>query len=111
MSRLIEVLRRVAKRAGCVAAALAVPLAVLASAGSGMPAEVQPQLAQNAPRTGAPQRQAQPAQPAAPVAGEQEIERQIVDLRRRLAITPAQQAQFDALAQAMRQNAEAMKTL
>ena len=108
MSRLIEVLRRVAKRAGCAAAVLAVPLAMLASAGSGMPAEAPPQLAQSPPRTGAPQRQ---AQPAAPAAGEQEIERQIGDLRRRLAIIPAQQAQFDALAQAMRQNAEAMKTL
>ena len=65
------------------------------------------QVAQATPRS-APQRQTQPPRPAA---SNQEVERQITDLRRRLNITPAQQAQFDALAQAMRQNAEAVSTL
>ena len=54
----------------------------------------------------------QPALPTPPsAAGAQDIERQIGDLRRRLNITPAQQGQFDAFAQAMRQNAQDMTAL
>jgi hypothetical protein len=47
-----------------------------------------------------------PARPPAAGAGDQQVERQIGDLRRRLNITAAQQGQFEALAQAMRQNAQ-----
>jgi periplasmic protein CpxP/Spy len=50
-----------------------------------------------------------PAKPQAPQ--EQGIERQIGDLRKRLNITPQQQPQFDAFAQAMRQNAQTMEPL
>jgi protein CpxP len=42
---------------------------------------------------------------------EQGIERQIAELKKRLNITPQQQPQFDAFAQAMRQNAQTMEPL
>jgi hypothetical protein len=48
---------------------------------------------------------------SAPGAGNQEIEGQIAELRSRLKITPAQQLQFDALAQVMRLNGRAMNKL
>ncbi len=40
----------------------------------------------------------------------QGVERHVTDLRRRLAITPAQQTQWDAFAGVMRQNAQRMQT-
>ncbi len=91
--------------AALVAAALAMPATNPACAAA------QVQLAQ-APPQRAPSR-AQPAPPQAPAQGgaDQQLEREIADLHRRLAITPAQQAQFDALAQAMRQNAQEMTAL
>jgi len=111
MSVWIDRLTQIAKSRGLAAAVLAVPLAWVANASAETPNLAQSQLAQATPRS-PQQRQAQPAQPATPpVAGNQEIERQITDLRRKLNITPAQQAQFDVLAQVMRQNAEAMSTL
>ena len=60
------------------------------------------QAAQKAP----PKAQAQQQAPQ-----EQGIERQISELKKRLNITPQQQPQFDAFAQAMRQNAQAMEPL
>lgn len=65
-------------------------------------------LAQSGPRS-APQREAEPA--PAPGASDQEGEGQIAELRSRLKITPAQQPQFDAFAQVMRQNAQEMEKL
>jgi periplasmic protein CpxP/Spy len=62
-------------------------------------------LAQGAPKAGAPKAQAQQQAP------EQGVERQISELRKRLNITPQQQPQFDAFAQAMRQNAQTMEPL
>ena len=60
------------------------------------------QAAQKAP----PKAQAQQQAPQ-----EQGIERQISELKKRLNITPQQQPQFDAFAQAMRQNAQTMEPL
>lgn len=60
---------------------------------------------QGAPKAGAPKAQAQ--QPAP----EQGMERQVAELKKRLNITPQQQPQFDAFAQAMRQNAQTMEPL
>jgi len=51
------------------------------------------------------------AQAQQPAPQEQGIERQISDLKKRLNITPQQQPQFDAFAQAMRQNAQTMEPL
>ena len=51
----------------------------------------------------APQAQAQPAPGAAP-----NVEEQVADLRKQLNVTAAQQPQFDALASAIRQNAQDM---
>ena len=48
-----------------------------------------------------------PAKPPA-AAAPQGIDGQIADLQKKLRITPAQQPQFDAFAQVMRQNAQAM---
>src|SRR6266852_5158117 len=110
MSVLIERLLRIAKSGGLSAAVLAVPMVGFANTGIETHTPARFQVAQATPRS-APERQTKPAQPAPPAAGNQEVERQITDLRRRLNITPAQQAQFDALAQAMRQNADAVSTL
>ena len=54
---------------------------------------------------------AQKAPPKAQASQEQGIERQIGELKKRLNITPQQQPQFDAFAQAMRQNAQTMEPL
>jgi periplasmic protein CpxP/Spy len=110
MSVLIERLVQIAKSGGLAAALLAVPMAGFAGPSTEIHTLAGAQVAQATSRP-APQRQAQPPQPAPPAAGNQEVERQITDLRRKLSITSAQQAQFDALAQAMRQNAEAISTL
>jgi periplasmic protein CpxP/Spy len=106
----IERLVRIAKSGGLAAAVLAVPTAGFANTSVETRTLARSEVAEATPRS-APQRQTQPPQPAPPAAGDQTVERQITDLRRKLNITPAQQAQFDALAQAMRQNAEAMSTL
>src|SRR6476619_6527801 len=60
------------------------------------------QAAQKAP----PKAQAQQQAPQ-----EQGIEAQISELKKRLSVTPQQQPQFDAFAQAMRQNAQTMEPL
>ena len=60
------------------------------------------QAAQKAPPKGQAQQQAPQ---------EQGIEAQISELKKRLNITPQQQPQFDAFAQAMRQNAQTMEPL
>lgn len=105
MSASIARATRIAKMAGLTAALLSVPLAGFANASIDSYTEAGFQVAQATPRSA-------PAQPPAPPsAGNQEIERQITDLRRKLNITPGQQPQFDALAQIMRQNAQALDTL
>jgi periplasmic protein CpxP/Spy len=63
-------------------------------------------VAQGAPKAAAPKAQAQQQQ-----APEQGIERQVAELKKRLNITAQQQPQFDAFAQAMRQNAQTMEPL
>src|SRR5216683_802645 len=110
MPTLIERLMRIAKTGALATAVLSVPMAAFANTGMETHLFGEFQVAQTAPRASSPP-QRQPAQPATPpAAGNQEVERQIADLRRKLNITPAQQAQFDALAQAMRQNADAVST-
>jgi hypothetical protein len=96
-----EQMSRIVKAAAVVMVVAALPLA--ASAGGATPSQV----AQAAPR-GQPQGSAAQRQPPAASQG---IEGQIADLRQQLHIAQAQQTQFDALAQAMRQNAEAMTKL
>ena len=56
-------------------------------------------------KAGGPQSAAQPA------GGNQDVERQIADLNKKLKITAAQQPQFDAFAQVVRQNSQAMDAL
>lgn len=90
-----------------VAAAAVMVVAVLPVAGSAG-AETHSQLVQATPKG---QPRDSPAQTQAQPPGNQEVEGQIADLRRRLNITTAQQAQFDALAQVMRQNAQEMDKL
>ena len=51
------------------------------------------------------------AQAQQPAPQEQGIEAQISEMKKRLNITPQQQPQFDAFAQAMRQNAQTMEPL
>lgn len=105
MSALIPRSALIAKTAGLTVALLSVPLGGFANASIDTHTQAGFQVAQATPRSA-------PAQPPAPPsAGNQEIERQITDLRRKLNITPGQQPQFDALAQAMRQNAQAMDAL
>ena len=117
MSDPIDRLARAALIASVMTVGLAVP--------SGLAAPLAPddaagglQLAQGtpqpAPRAGAPQRQAPQAAapaPAQPGAAGPGIDRQIAELHKRLAITPAQQPQFDAFAQAMQQNTQTMNEL
>ena len=71
-------------------------------------------LAGTALAADAPARTAQAAAPPAAAPGSPgvtEVQRQLADLQRRLNITPAQRPQFDAFAQAMRQNAQEMDAL
>ena len=83
-------------------ALIGVPVGVAAAADTASNAEFRlAQAAQKPP----PKAQAQPAPQ------EQGIERQIAELKKRLNITPQQQPQFDAFAQAMRQNAQTMEPL
>lgn len=94
---------RAALAIGLGIALIGVPLAAASAGESVRSAEFRlAQAAQKAP----PKAQAQPQAPQ-----EQGVERQIGDLRKRLNITPQQQPQFDAFAQAMRQNAQTMEPL
>jgi protein CpxP len=105
MSPLIERLVQIATLTVLTATLLAAPLSGFANSSIESDTPEGFQVAQATPRSA-------PAQPPAPPsAGNQEIERQITDLRRKLNITPGQQPQFDALAQAMRQNAQAIDAL
>lgn len=84
-------------------AALGVPLGAATADDAASNTEFRlAQAAQKAP----PKAQAQQQAPQ-----EQGIERQISDLKKRLNITPQQQPQFDAFAQAMRQNVQTMEPL
>lgn len=72
-----------------------------------------------AAQTSTPYQVAQASPPAGPKAGSRQakqppadpVEAQISDLQKRLKITPAQQPQFDAFAQAVRQNTQEMNSL
>ena len=70
-------------------------------------AEADPGKFQLAQGAGAPQRPPGKPPEAAPAQGN-EIERQIADLQKKLRITAAQQPLFDAFAQILRQNAQAL---
>lgn len=93
-----------------LAGALLMLLFGLAATGAAAQGSSDFRLAQASPpagqKAGPPQRQGQPAQPPA-----NPIDGQIADLQKRLNITEAQKPQFDALAQAIRQNAQAMDAL
>ena len=103
MTYLIDRPLRAALAVGLGIALIGVPLAAAGASDIAGNAEFRlAQAAQKAP----PKAQAQPQAPQ-----EQGIERQISDLRKRLNITPQQQPQFDAFAQAMRQNAQTMEPL
>jgi hypothetical protein len=84
-------------------ALVGVPLGVAGAGDTTSNAEFR--LAQAAPKA-PPKAQAQQQAPQ-----EQGIERQVSELKKRLNITPQQQPQFDAFAQAMRQNAQTMEPL
>jgi hypothetical protein len=103
MSDLMNRLVRTAT-AGGLAAVLFVAAPAFAAPENAMQGGAPLRLAQGAQRQAQPPKQA--AQPAT-----NPIEQQINDLRRRLNITQAQQAQFDAFAQAMRQNSQTMDGL
>lgn len=108
MPHAIDRLGRPASFLSCMARGLggAVLMLLFGFAGTAATADTstQFQLAQAGQRQAAPPRQAQqpPADPA---------EAQIGDLRKRLKITQAQQAQFDAFAQVVRQNSQDMSAL
>jgi hypothetical protein len=92
---------RTATALGLAGALIALPLGVARTAAADTG---QLQLAQGA---GAPQRPPGKPPEAAPAQGN-EIESQIADLQKKLRITTAQQPLFDAFAQIMRQNAQAL---
>jgi protein CpxP len=94
---------RAATALGLAGALIALSLGV---AGTGA-AEADPGQFQLAQGAAAPQRPAGKPPEAAPAQGN-EIERQIADLQKKLRITPPQQPLFDAFAQIMRQNAQAL---
>ena len=89
-----------------LAGAAAMLLLGLAATGASAQGPAEFQLAQASQKQGAPQRQAQPAQPPA-----NPIDGQIAQLQKRLAITDAQKPQFDAFAQVVRQNAQTIDAL
>ena len=94
---------RAATALGLVGALIGLPLgAAGTSAARADPAQLQ--LAQGA---GAPQRPPGKPPEAAPAQGN-EVESQIADLQKKLRIAAAQQPLFDAFAQVMRQNAQAL---
>jgi hypothetical protein len=94
---------RTATALGLAGALITLPLGPVGTGGA-KAAPGQFQLAQNA---SAPQRPPGKPPEAAPAQGN-EIERQIADLKKEMRITPAQQPLFDAFAQIMRQNAQAL---
>lgn len=87
--------------------ALIVLLLELVGAGATAADPTQFQLAQ---AKSAPQRSPAKAPEAAPAQGGG-IDAQIADLQKKLRITPAQQPQFDAFAQVMRQNTQQMDSV
>src|SRR6188508_916959 len=103
MSNLTDRPRRTALILALGAAVTGAPLAVAAAGDLAGSTELR--LAQAAQK---PPAKAQ-AQPQAPQ--EQGVEREISELKKRLNITPQQQPQFDAFAQAMRQNSQTMEPL
>jgi hypothetical protein len=96
---------RAATALGLACALIALPLGAGSGAERTNPGQLQ--VAQGA---GAPQRPPGKPPEAAPAQGN-EVERQIADLQKKLRITPAQQPLFDAFAQIMRQNAQAMDSV
>jgi periplasmic protein CpxP/Spy len=105
MSHAIVRAARTAIVLGLAGALIALPLGP-AGRGAAAPAPEQFQLVQ----AGAPQRTPGKPPPAAPGQGDQ-TERQIADLQKKLHITAAQQPQFDAFAQVMRENAQALDAM
>jgi periplasmic protein CpxP/Spy len=94
---------RTAAALGLAAALIALPLGLAGTAAAGAdPGQFQ--LAQGA---GGPQRPSGKPPEAAPAQGT-EIDSQIADLQKKMRITAAQQPLFDAFAQVMRQNAQAL---
>jgi protein CpxP len=105
MSQAFDRAARTATALGLAGALIALPLGLAGRcAAAADPGQFQ--LAQ----AGAPQRpQGKP--PAAAPGQADQVERQIADLQKKLHITAAQQPQFDAFAQIMRENAQAMDVL
>jgi hypothetical protein len=102
MSHAIDRAARTAAALGLAGALIALPLGLAGRfAAAADPGQVQ--LAQS----GAGQRTPDKPPAAAPGQADQ-VERQIADLQKKLHITAAQQPQFDAFAQVMRENAQAM---
>jgi protein CpxP len=62
------------------------------------------------PRSGAAPQSKQPAAQQ-PASRDQQVERQTAELKKQLQITPNQESQFDAFAQVMRGNAQAMDSM
>src|SRR4051812_13622448 len=106
MSHAINRAIRAATAPGLTGAVILLALGLAGTAGAGTDSG-QLQFAQ---AKSAPQRA--PAKPAetAPAQGGG-IDAQIADLQKKLRITPAQQPQFDAFAQVMRQNAKQMDSV
>jgi protein CpxP len=102
MSYVIDRAARTATALGLAGALIALPLGP-AGRGAAASDPGQFQLAQ----AGAPQR-APGKPPAAAPQQADPVERQIADLQKKLQITAAQQPQFDAFAQIMRENAQAI---
>lgn len=98
---------RVVSAAAAPALAGALILLLLGLPGSGGASGADPGQFQLTQAKSPPQRPAGKAPEAAPVQGGG-IDAQIADLQKKLRITPAQQPQFDAFAQVMRQNAQQM---
>jgi hypothetical protein len=90
-------------RAGLLLAPFALPAAAMAAPPAPMPAVAQPA----APATAAMTPSDQSPQPL-PAAMQAKLDQHIKDLHDQLAITPAEQPQWDAFANVMRDNAEAM---
>ena len=105
MSYAIDRAARTAAALGLAGALIALPFG-LAGRGAAAADPGQFQLAQ----AGAPQRTPGKPPGAAPGQSDQ-VEHQIADLQKKLHITAAQQPQFDAFAEAMRQNAQAVDAL
>jgi periplasmic protein CpxP/Spy len=103
MSYAINRAARTATALGLAGALIALPLGV-AGTGAAAADPAKFQLAQGA---SAPQRAPGKPPEAAPAQGN-EIESQIADLQKKMRITTAQQPLFDAFAQVMRQNAQAL---